>query len=314
MKVVSVVNYKGGVGKSTVVSNLACMLAMTRKRVLLLDLDPQASLTFSYIKVDEWQEKYKRDKTIKDWYKKSLGDNELKEIGSYVTKNLEVNNIIKSKGGCEIGIIPSHTDLYKTQIELAKVASVGFSRLAGKKGEVKKFYTNMSLLNDAIRGLEGSYDYVIMDCQPSFDMLTQSAIYASDGFVVPTKLDFLSTMGVPTLLEHIDTLKKEYRKNCEKYNLTFSKAINAELLGVLPTMVKVVGSDIKKMHSSYRNQLKRSNIEVFNSYIRNNDQYIDNYSCEPFVVANFGKSSTNSVYKDFEGFYIEFIDRIIDKI
>jgi chromosome partitioning protein len=59
LKVVSVVNYKGGVGKSTVVSNLACMLAMTRKRVLLLDLDPQASITFSSMKVNKCEKSIK---------------------------------------------------------------------------------------------------------------------------------------------------------------------------------------------------------------------------------------------------------------
>ncbi|MGL4453234.1 MAG: ParA family protein [Sarcina sp.] len=314
MKVISVVNYKGGVGKSTVVSNLACMLAMTRKKVLLIDLDPQASLTFSYIKVDEWAEKYKKDRTVKTWYKESLKQSKSVDIKEFIITDLEANKLIKSKGGIEIGIIPSHTDLYRTQINLAKAQLNGLQRLGGKKGEKKRFYTNMSFLYEGIRKLNNEYDYIILDCQPSFDMLTQSAIYASDGFIIPTKLDYLSTMGVPTLLEHIETLKKEYRTSCDKYNLIFSKDINAELLGVLPTMVKVTAGELKKMHNSYKTQLVKSQIEVFDSSIRNDDQSIDNFNCEPFVVSNFGKRKVNLVYKDFENFYIEFIDKVIDKI
>ena len=67
MKIVSVINYKGGVGKTTIVANLAAELARRGKRVLLIDLDPQASLTFSFVSLDLWRQRYAGNRTIKTW-------------------------------------------------------------------------------------------------------------------------------------------------------------------------------------------------------------------------------------------------------
>ena len=68
MPTVSVINYKGGVGKTTIVANIASELAWRGYRVLLIDLDPQASLTFSFLSVDSWRHNYADTTTIRDWY------------------------------------------------------------------------------------------------------------------------------------------------------------------------------------------------------------------------------------------------------
>ena len=68
MEVVSVINYKGGVGKTSLTANLGAELAWRRRRVLLIDLDAQASLTFSFISAEEWGRKYEADRTIKAWF------------------------------------------------------------------------------------------------------------------------------------------------------------------------------------------------------------------------------------------------------
>ena len=68
MQIIAVINYKGGVGKTTTTANLAAELAWRGHRILLLDLDPQASLTFSFIRPDEWENNFSKDKTIKAWF------------------------------------------------------------------------------------------------------------------------------------------------------------------------------------------------------------------------------------------------------
>ena len=68
MKTVSVINFKGGVGKTTVVANIAAELGYRGYQVLLVDLDPQASLTFSFLDVDVWQQNYANERTIRNWY------------------------------------------------------------------------------------------------------------------------------------------------------------------------------------------------------------------------------------------------------
>ena len=71
MKVVSIINYKGGVGKTTITSNLAAGLATKGYKVLAIDLDPQSNLTFSFVGIDDWKEKYSEKKTIRNWFKEN---------------------------------------------------------------------------------------------------------------------------------------------------------------------------------------------------------------------------------------------------
>lgn len=108
MKIVSVINYKGGVGKTSLAANLAAELAWRRKRVLLIDLDAQASLTFSFIKPDEWEASYQADKTIKSWFDSFESGSPI-PLSSLVQKPPRIAQRLAGKGTLEI--IYSHLGL-----------------------------------------------------------------------------------------------------------------------------------------------------------------------------------------------------------
>ncbi|HHW61057.1 MAG TPA: AAA family ATPase [Syntrophomonadaceae bacterium] len=103
MSVVSVINYKGGVGKTTVTANVAAEMAYRGYDVLVIDLDPQANLTFSFYTADDWQ-RFQDERTIKYWFDDFINRKELGELSDLIISPGRINNMTR---GC-MDIICSH--------------------------------------------------------------------------------------------------------------------------------------------------------------------------------------------------------------
>lgn len=110
------------------------------------------------------------------------------------------------------------------------------------------------MLKKGLEKLKDKYDFVFIDCQPSFDLLTQNAVVASDYYIIPTKLDYLSTLGIDSLTLHISHLINEINNDTKEFNFNGYYS-NPKLLGVVGNMVNIVKNNKTAFNENVKNKL-----------------------------------------------------------
>ena len=173
MKIISIINQKGGVGKTTTVINLASALSQQGKKILVIDLDPQGNATTGL----------------------GLSNTENAELTIYsmLNGNKKILEVIQPTKFENLNLITSNVDLSGIELETA-----GDSRRAFKlKDELA------SIFNDS----GPSYDYILIDCPPSLSLLTIMALVASDELVVPLQTEFFALEGLTQLMKTIERIK-----------------------------------------------------------------------------------------------------------
>ena len=257
MTVVSVLNYKGGVGKTTVASNLAGEIAYRGRRVLLIDMDPQASLTLSFYPADEFAKEFTDGGTLLHWFEAALRDQNPLPLRDFVVSPARVNERVRDKGG-RVDLVPSHLGLIDIDLDLA--AHVG-----GSQFEISSsgYLWVHRLLADALAERDfADYDVVLIDCAPNFNMITRTAVVASEHVLVPAKADYLSTLGIDYLRRKVSELVRDFNA------VAGEQAIQPALLGVVFTMIQHSAEGPIIAVRNYVTHTEQYDIPVFRQMIR----------------------------------------------
>jgi chromosome partitioning protein len=305
MKTISIINYKGGVGKTTLAANLASELAYRGKKVLAIDLDPQANLTFSFYDVDTWRRNYERNKTIKNWYDAFIDEDLDLDLSELIGNPDRINSIIKNG---KLDLICSHLGLINIDLELA-------TRLGGATPRQNRnnFLRVYSRLKNGLKSLgEKSYDIVIIDCPPNFNIVTRNALVASDAYMVPAKPDYLSTLGIDQLRRHVNQLVTDYNDYARESGEEKWELINPIMFGVIFTMIAIRSGEPISAQRDYIAQVRRLDIPTFTSMIRENKTiYADapEYGV-PVVIQRVSGKTYEDVQEELELLTTEFNGKV----
>lgn len=304
MHTVSVINYKGGVGKTALATNLAAELGYRGRSVLLIDLDPQASLTFSLITPEAWQSKFAESRTIKRWFE-AIANRETLDLDSLAFKPKRLNGRL---GSGSVHLIASHLGLINVDLELATELS-GATLKQAKRNYLK---VHRMLLEGLSSISDGQYDLVLIDCPPNFNIVTKNAIVASDSVLVPAKPDYLSTLGIDYLIRHLRQLVSDYNEYAGLDHGEHVEAISPEVLGVAFTMVQFyAGRPIGSLRP-YIAQTKKLSVPVFDSFIRENKTLFADAPQDgvPVVLRGYSAKTHKQVVGELEAFVTEFETRL----
>jgi chromosome partitioning protein len=307
MKIVSVINYKGGVGKTSLTANLAAQLAWEGKKVLLLDLDPQASLTFSFIQPDDWDKTFKATKTIKSWFD-SFEKGKPVSLASLVDTPPRVKARLSGRGSLDI--IYSHLGLINVDLDLA-------TKLGGATlGQAKRNFiaVHRRLAEGLASDIEAiGYDLVLIDCPPNFNIVTKTALIASNYLLVPAKPDHLSTLGIDYLIRSVGELIGNYNEYAAIQDDDHVDTIAPSVLGVVFTMIQEYGGVPISAQRQFISKTKAlANTSVFSSYIKRNDSLFASASQFgiPVVLEGYNSGTHLSVVEGLENVSAEFASAV----
>lgn len=251
-KIISFINYKGGVGKTTTTYHIGCCLAESHgKRVLMVDIDPQTNLTFLCAPVEAWEKFKQRAGTIASLYQ------QFRRRKALDTKRFIWRTPIKvGRGRIEnLDLIPCDVDLLGEDLGGGTLAGT-FPTMEGLREQAKETVRERKFLKRVLAEVEKSYDYILIDCPPNLYLMTQNALLASGWYVITAIPDHLSTIGLNILRDKVNKIGKHLDSAQALSGLSSTPLKIAQLGGVIFVKVRIGGSLITKTHESMMEKVK----------------------------------------------------------
>lgn len=193
--VISIINLKGGVGKTTITVALAEFMAIQHQlKVLVIDLDPQTNATMALMDEYEWKKRNIRGQTIVQIFRDRLQQRLIFSPQEAIVKR--VSNV---NGGIPgLDLLPSSLDLIDLQDDLTGIEASGI--LSQRP---------LTILGEAIAEIVTGYDMVLIDCPPNLGLITQNGLVFSQYYLIPVIPDILSTYGIPQIVSRVRRLVLE---------------------------------------------------------------------------------------------------------
>jgi len=267
--VISTINLKGGVAKtSTSVALAEVFSAVMKKKVLIIDLDPQTNATIMLLGEDKWLKLNNKCHTLAQLFKDAMKPDE-KKFDLIATLQKGVSNVTEAT---TVDLLPSSLDLIDVQDTLASAPSGKF------------FAVNpVELLWKAVKSKLDEYDIVIVDCPPNLGIVTLNGLRISDAYIIPTIPDHLSTYGIPQIVTRIKDFADAISEDIEPLGIVITKyqinstvhknvlkqlETNARLPSVYKTKIKQSNdASAAAEYVSYKRTLKQKYSTLTSSYI-----------------------------------------------
>ena len=248
-KVIAIANQKGGVGKTAVSSNLSVGLAMNGKKVMVIDADPQGNLTSS-LGIDNADE---LENTLASFIEREIMERQI-ELSEYIMHNEEGVDVMP----CNI-------------------------KLAGMDYMIMNALSREYLLDAFVSNVRDKYDYILIDCSPSLNLVTINVLTASDSVIIPVEASYLSMTGLQQLLASIGSTKRKLNRKLEVEGIVINK---------VNTRTNHEKDIIGKLREAYGSQIKIFDVMIPES--------VRAKECTAFGVSIYKHDGKGKVAKSFE--------------
>lgn len=247
-QIVSFINYKGGVGKTTTTYHIGCSLAHHHgKKVLLVDIDPQTNLTFLSVDYPSWQRFKQNNGTIATLYSRFQRKVPL-DTRRYIWKSPIGQG--RTNRVSNVDLLPCDIDLLGEDLggNIPTIPPRTGNPFQVLQNQAKNTLREWLFLKQVISEVHDIYDYILIDCPPNIYMMTQNALVASDRYVVTTIPEYLSRLGMEILDRKVREIGQRVRDIASLAGIPDVDIAN--LGGIILVKVRVGGSVLTSQHDA----------------------------------------------------------------